>query len=79
MCAGTLYWSGVGTLVYGMSERRLAELAGTGGENPTLDMQCRQVFAAGHREVEVRGPFAELEDEIAAQQRAFWSRGRACR
>ena len=74
MCAGTLYWSGVGALVYGLSERRLAELTGTGGENPTLDLPCRQVFAAGHRAVEVRGPFAELEDEIAEQQRAYWSR-----
>ncbi len=28
-----------------------------------MDMPCRQVFSAGQRQVEVRGPFKELEAE----------------
>jgi tRNA(Arg) A34 adenosine deaminase TadA len=72
MCAGACYWAGIGAVVYGMSERRLAELAGDNPENLTLDLSCRTVFAAGRRPVEVRGPYAELEDEIAAGHRGFW-------
>jgi tRNA(Arg) A34 adenosine deaminase TadA len=72
MCAGACYWAGIGAVVYGLSERRLAELTGDNPENLTLDLSCRAVFAAGRRPVEVRGPFPELEDEIAVGHRGFW-------
>jgi len=75
MCAGTIYWAEIGTVVYGMSERRLGELTGEDPENPTQDLECRQIFASGRRPVAVRGPFPELEDGIAAQHRAFWRAG----
>jgi tRNA(Arg) A34 adenosine deaminase TadA len=72
MCAGTQYWAHIGGLVYGLSERRLLELTGNHAENPTLDLPCREVFARGHKLVEVIGPMPELEDEIAALHRDFW-------
>ena len=72
MCAGTQYWAHVGRLVYGMSERRLLEITGNHAENPTLDLPCREVFARGQKAVEVLGPFAEVEHEIAALHRGFW-------
>lgn len=72
MCAGACYWAGIGTVVYGLSERRLAELTGDNPENLTLDLGCHQVFAAGRRHVEVRGPFPELEEEIATGHKDFW-------
>lgn len=72
MCAGTIYWAGIGAAVFGMTEKRLAELTGDDPENPTQDLDCRTVFAAGRRAVAVRGPFGELEDRIAAQHRNFW-------
>ncbi len=72
MCAGTIYWAEIGAAVFGMTERRLAELTGDSKENPTQDLSCRTVFAAGQRPVEVRGPFAELEERIAAPHRTFW-------
>ena len=72
MCAGTIYWAEIGTTVFGMTERRLGEMTGDDPENPTQDLDCRTVFASGRRHVEVRGPFAELEDKIAAQHLAFW-------
>ena len=56
MCAGGTYWSGIGTLVFGMSEARLATLTGDNPENLTMDLDCRKVLAAGQRKVEVRGP-----------------------
>jgi hypothetical protein len=57
-----------------MSERRLLELTGSHTENPTLDLPCREVFARGQKAVQVFGPFAEVEEEIAALHRTFWRR-----
>jgi tRNA(Arg) A34 adenosine deaminase TadA len=73
MCAGTQYWAHIGRLVYGMSERRLLELTGKHAENPTLDLPCREVFARGQKPIEVVGPVAGAEAEIAALHSAFWS------
>lgn len=72
MCAGACYWAGIGTVVYGLSEARLAELTGDNPENLTLDLSCHQVFAAGRRPVAVRGPFPELEEAIISDHRGFW-------
>jgi len=72
MCAGTQYWAHIGRLVYGMSERRLLELTGNHEQNPTLDLPCREVFARGQKLVEVFGPFAEVQAEIAALHQGFW-------
>ena len=70
MCAGAIYWAGIGRVVYGLSERHLREMTGNHAENPTLDLPCRTVFAAGQRAVEVVGPL--LEDEAAAQHKGVW-------
>jgi tRNA(Arg) A34 adenosine deaminase TadA len=70
MCAGAIYWAGIGRVVYGLSEHRLKAITGTHEENPTLDLPCRTVFAAGQRQVEVIGPL--LEDEAAALHADFW-------
>jgi tRNA(Arg) A34 adenosine deaminase TadA len=70
MCAGAIYWAGIGRLVYGLSERRLKTITGDHAENPTLDLPCRVVFAAGQRPVEVLGPL--LEDEAAAVHEGAW-------
>jgi len=70
MCSGAIYWAGVGRVVYGLSEKRLKEITGAHPENPTLDLACRAVFAAGQRTVEVVGPL--LEDEGAALHAGAW-------
>jgi tRNA(Arg) A34 adenosine deaminase TadA len=70
MCAGAIYWSGIGRVVYGLSERRLKSITGNHAENPTLDLPCRVVFGAGQRVVEVVGPL--LEDEAAALHDGVW-------
>lgn len=74
MCAGTQYWAHIGRLVYGMSEERLLALTGNHPANPTLNLPCRQVFGAGQKAIEVIGPVAEVEEEIAALHRDFWHR-----
>src|SRR5579883_1545201 len=49
MCAGAMYWAGIGRVIYGQSEKSLKEITGDHPENPTLDLPCRAVFAAGQR------------------------------
>jgi tRNA(Arg) A34 adenosine deaminase TadA len=72
MCAGAIYWAGIGRLVYGLSEHRLRELTGNHPENPTLDLPCREVFGSGQRSTEVVGPL--LEDEAAAMHAGVWDK-----
>ncbi len=70
MCAGAIYWAGIGRVVYGQTEKALKEQTGAHEENPTLDLPCDIVFAAGQRTTEVVGPL--LEDEAAELQADFW-------
>jgi len=70
MCAGAMYWAGIGRLVYGLSEHRLRDITGNHPENPTLNLPCREVFGSGQRETEVIGPL--LEDEAAALHDGVW-------
>ncbi len=70
MCSGAIYWSGIGRVVYGQTERDLKAQTGAHEENPTLDLPCEIVFNAGQRPTEVVGPL--LEDEAAALQADFW-------
>lgn len=70
MCAGSVYWAGVGRVVHGMSERALKDLIGPDPENLTMDLPCRTVFASGQRSVEVVGPL--LSDESATVHEGFW-------
>lgn len=73
MCAGSIYWGNVGRVVYGMSEKKLAELTGNAEQNPTLDLPCREVFARGSKPVVVLGPFPEVEDEAVGAHEGYWS------
>jgi tRNA(Arg) A34 adenosine deaminase TadA len=70
MCAGAAYWVGLGRVVYGLSEKQLRDLTGNHPENPTLDLPCETVFAAGQRKVEIVGPL--LVEEAAAIHAGAW-------
>ena len=70
MCAGAIYWTGLARVVYGLSEADLKSITGNHPENPTLDLPCRTVFAAGQRQVEVIGPM--LEAEAAEVHEGAW-------
>jgi tRNA(Arg) A34 adenosine deaminase TadA len=72
MCAGAIYWAGIGRLVYGLSEHRLRAITGNHPENPTLDLPCRAVLASGQRPTEVVGPL--LEDEAEALHEGVWKK-----
>jgi len=70
MCAGALYWAGIGRLVFALSEASLGGLTGDDPENPTMSLPSRTVLGAGQRATVVEGPF--LEDEAAVPHRGFW-------
>ena len=71
MCSGAIYWAGIGRVVYGQTEKGLKEQTGDHEENPTLDLPCEIVFAAGQRPTEIVGPL--LEEEAAQLQADFWA------
>jgi tRNA(Arg) A34 adenosine deaminase TadA len=59
MCAGALYWSGVGRVVFGLSIESMTALGGPDADE--LLLHAADVLASGTRPVEVIGP--ALEDE----------------
>ena len=68
MCSGAIFWSGIGHVVYALSEDGLY---GMTGESPeSLKLPCREVFARAGRPVEVFGPL--LEAEAAQVHAGFW-------
>ena len=73
MCAGAIYWAGIGRVVYGMTEKELLAQTGADPQNPTFDLPCREVFARGQKEIEVVGPFPELVKEIAEVHKGYWN------
>ena len=68
MCAGAIFWSGIGQVVYVLSEDGLYAMTGDSPES--LKLACREVFARGGRPVEVLGPF--MEEEAALVHQGFW-------
>lgn len=61
MCAGAIFWSGVGRVVFGIGNSRLSQLVGSRAEQ--LFEPCADVLAKGTHRVEVVGPL--FEDEAA--------------
>jgi tRNA(Arg) A34 adenosine deaminase TadA len=70
MCAGAIYWSGIGRVVYALAEDALRVMTGDDPANPTMALPCREVFARGQRQTIVEGP--ALEDEAGAVHAGFW-------
>jgi len=74
MCAGTIYWANIGTVVYGVEEAKLLGLTGDSRENPTMSLSSRTVLGSGQKQIQVHGPFPEIEDELIAPHRTFWQK-----
>lgn len=70
MCAGAIYWGGVGRLVYAMAETDLLAFTGSHPKNPTMALGCRVVLSAGQRRIEVIGPL--LAEEAISVHEGFW-------
>ncbi len=72
MCAGAIYWTGLGRVVFGLAESGLLRYTGSHAENPTLDLPCREVFARGQKQIAVSGPL--LEEEAGQVHVGFWTK-----
>ena len=70
MCAGAIYWSGIGRMVFAFSSDELGTLVGGDDGVPPLRLSSREVFARGGRPIVVDGP-AGLTS-AADVHRDFW-------
>ena len=70
MCAGGIYWSGIGRVVYALAEARLGEFTGADPQNPTMHLSAATVLNAGQRSIVCEGP-ADLP-EAAEVHAGFW-------
>ncbi len=70
MCAGAIYWVGIGRVVYALAATELLKYTGNDTVIPTLDLPCREVFARGNQNVVVQGPF--IEGEAGEVHQGFW-------
>jgi tRNA(Arg) A34 adenosine deaminase TadA len=70
MCAGAIYWSQIGRVVYALSEIDLYDIVGASPEH--LYLPIREVFAHSERHIEVCGPISLVEAEARAVHLGFW-------
>jgi len=74
MCAGSIYWANIGTVVYACTEQTLLHLTGDDTQNMTLNLSCREVFKRGQKDIRVFGPFTEIEKEVEIPYgERFWN------
>jgi len=74
MCTGGIYWSNIGTVVYGLTEKRLLELTGSDEKNPTFSMGARKVIQSGQKDIKIIGPFEELAEELVEVHKGYWNK-----
>ena len=61
MCTGAIYWSNIGRLVFGATEKDLLSYTGNNEENPTFSLSSRTVLSYGQKDVVVEGPTDDEE------------------
>lgn len=72
MCTGSIYWANIGKIVYAMSEVKLLELTGSNDQNPTFSLSSRDVIQQGQKDIQIVGPFPELEVAAAKVHEGYW-------
>jgi len=71
MCAGAIFWSGIGRVVFGLSSATLGEIVQDPTGAYTLAVSCRDVFGRGGRAVSVEGPLIEQQARVVHE--GFWA------
>jgi tRNA(Arg) A34 adenosine deaminase TadA len=72
MCAGAIFWSNIGRVIYGIDAVRLRVFRGERAEQRDAELSCRDVFAASPHPIECVGP--ALIDEASKVHEGFWKR-----
>lgn len=70
MCAGAIFWSAIGRVVYGIDAVRLRVFRGEHAAQRDAVLSCRDVFAASPHRIDCIGP--ALIDEASEPHRGFW-------
>lgn len=70
MCAGAIFWSGIGRVVFGIDAARLRVFRGERAEQRDAELSCRDVFAASPHPIECIGP--AMIEEASAPHVGFW-------
>lgn len=73
MCAGSVYWAGVGRVVYGLDIPSLDAVIGADPLNPTPHLRASVVLAGGKVTVALEGP--ALIQEATAVHEGQWQPG----
>ena len=71
MCAGAIYWAGIGRVVFALSSEQLSTMVDEEEGVPPLQLSSREVFARGGRPIVVDGP-APLPRATEVHS-GFWS------
>jgi tRNA(adenine34) deaminase len=72
MCAGAIFWSNIGRVVFGIDAERLRVFRGERPDQRDAELSCRDVFAASAHRIECIGP-ALLDEAMAAHVGAWKS------
>lgn len=61
MCAGAIFWSGIGRIVFALSKEDYHSIAGTVNPAHLFDVSAEKLLSFGKRQVTVAGPLLEKE------------------
>ena len=70
MCAGAIYWSNIGRVVYGIDAVRLRVFRGERLDQRDAELSCRDVFDASPRAIDCLGP--ALIAQASASHQGGW-------
>jgi tRNA(adenine34) deaminase len=70
MCAGAIFWSAIGRVVYGVDAQRLRVFRGERADQRDAELSCHDVFRASPHRIECVGP--ALVDEASAAHLGAW-------
>ena len=70
MCAGAIFWSNIGRVVFGIDAERLRVFRGGRSEQRDAELSCRDVFASSPHPIKCLGP--ALIEEASSPHIGFW-------
>lgn len=70
MCAGAIFWSGIGRVIFGIDAVSLRVFRGERAEQRDVELSCRDVFAASPHPIECIGPV--MVSEASVPHQGFW-------
>jgi tRNA(adenine34) deaminase len=69
MCAGAIFWSNIGRVVFGIDAERLRVFRGERQDQRDAQLSCRDVFRASPHPIECIGPRIDRRSECGARRR----------